>query len=304
MFSRRTATVLLLSAAVLCAFPGASAWGPVTHYHFTCSALQPHTAPAECVASSPSLILGADMPDAFFFSSFISGSACPAGIAALHDGAFAGFMLQQAVAAGDGELAQLAAGFGSHVAADVAGFFPGGFLGTGGLAPGMENWVTVWPFMQAVDGLVMQQLRLNASQLVRQPISDAAAAFVANATAAYAAAGGGGNVAFPVLTATDVSACVNTWSDVLSQSFALSEVYAQNEAVLAAVLPHFDQFADKSLDAVKAQLAMAASCASAGIVTWVDALDQKHLTPAAAYAATLKYYEGAFKAGKCAPQTS
>jgi len=46
-----------------------SAWGPITHYRMTCGGVQPSTSVAAC-ASSPAnadLIVGSDLPDAFYF---------------------------------------------------------------------------------------------------------------------------------------------------------------------------------------------------------------------------------------------
>lgn len=61
--------VAVIGAVLVCMVGSATAWGPVTHYAMTCSGAKATQGVAQC-ANDPSnglLMVGSDLPDAFYF---------------------------------------------------------------------------------------------------------------------------------------------------------------------------------------------------------------------------------------------
>ncbi|MEE4248729.1 MAG: hypothetical protein V2I33_25400 [Kangiellaceae bacterium] len=83
------ATKILLSFLVVVF---ASAWGPPTHYYFTCNAIGGGN---NCVTNGQHeyLLKGTELPDAFYFAEWLAYAPkpCPNELRVLHDMTFAGY---------------------------------------------------------------------------------------------------------------------------------------------------------------------------------------------------------------------
>jgi len=118
---------------------------------------------------------------------------------------------------------QYALGFGAHVAADYAGFYPGGYLGNGHSPNGAtwRNWISLWPFMTVVDAYVARNWTMSLPHLPTSPLSSAGAAFIADATA-YSGKQG---QQFPVLSPSEVLNCTTTWSETVNRNVDVAGNY-------------------------------------------------------------------------------
>lgn len=239
------------------------------------------------------------MPDAFFFGNFVADEAASCnGLQELHNPNFATFMALQARALGNDELMDFANGYGSHIVADVAGFFPGGFLGNGFFPVASSvNWVSVWPYMTAVDAFVLQsKLNLSSSPPQNIPtVSNVTAAFVANMSAVYQTY----EPAMPSATQLQVLTCATQWRAVV-------DVETKKAAALPPVSYEFEIIYNNPLNATTftqaaQDFSMATSCAVGGISLWRQLVQQSNATVNGVVAAVGNYFVSQFAAGKCAP---
>ena len=150
------------------------AWGPATQYKFASGAPRAGDDADGCAQNTAAsgsawLLSSAEMPDAFYSGGFLTGRACTRS-RSLHGLVFAGHQLQAAVreqpfggAAPEQENGGFSAldyalGFCAHVVGDYAGCLKGGYLGNGHL-PAFGNitreWVSIWPFMSAIDAYML-----------------------------------------------------------------------------------------------------------------------------------------------------
>jgi hypothetical protein len=280
--------VLLSSVGV------SSAWGPYSHYTFSCGARG--LAVEKCDAA---LLFGSDLPDAFFFGAENASSAACAGLQPVHDLGFAGYLVKRAVATREPNLLQLALGFGAHSAADAVGFYPRhGYLSKSG----SFSWTAVWVFMTAVDAALCHA-NANATaacgSVAAAPPAlppGGASLFVASANDYRAAAAPN----FPNLTVAMVDECAGNWASnvgaVLRGAHALS-LQGARELMLG-----FDVFGAASIVEAAAHLDLAAPCAVAAARSWMDAIQMGNVTAAAAAQSTYAFVASQFAAGACAPR--
>lgn len=288
-------TALIVVVALLLAL--CAAWGPSTHYYFTCTALRGSQDFATCMKSRATLLSGTDMPDAFFFGDFVDSGAC-VGLAELHDAAFATFMTIEAIKTGSQELIDFSLGYGAHIVGDFAGFFPGGFLGNGFFPnSSFVNWVSLWPYMTSVDSLVLQTKFAGAAIPTSVPIvSNHVARFFSNVSNYFHA-----NIeaSIPNATVEQVLACGAQWKSVVSI-----------ETVKAAKLPaaswqyevlYNNPFNATSFIRAANDFQMAAGCAVGGISLWASAVQMANATVMGVIGSVEGYFESQFLSGKCSP---
>lgn len=272
-------------------------WCPVSHYTFVCegSGLQKGAEPCICQGGiDPNLFIGSELPDAFAGGAFFSEDLCPTSAPALHDGIFAGHMLQLAISQNQSaSILALAQGFASHAVADYAGFLPTGLLYT----PLPTDWLTMFPFMLTVDAYLLQNFSATCTpNLTVGALSEEGASFIANATAYYNTI----NSQFPVLNTTQVLSCTDRWARQVSEfnSQALNQlpITTQNQ------LQYFDPNEPASFEEAAADFEMARSCAKQVVNEYLQLLLSKKLAPEDAYPNAIDFLQSLFDAGQCSPQ--
>ena len=273
-------------------------WGPSTHYYFTCSALSNL---ANCEGSSSHLLAGTEMPDAFFFGSFVDPSIC-LGFGELHDIHFATYMLLAArnmSTNSSSDLVRFAEGYGAHIVADFAGFWPGGYLGNGHMqTPSIVNWVSLWPFMTAVDSYVAHSLARPAAAGV-PTVSSAVAGFVSSSAHAYQMLDPSIG---PVPNSNQVQQCAAQWQQVVSTETKVA--IATPSQVYEYQMVSNDVFNATSFSQAASHFSMASSCAISGIKTWLAAVAAPNATVAGVADLMFSYFASQFSSGKCAPKMS
>lgn len=302
--------IAVIAAAMLLAAPAALAWGPVSHYRMTCAALHPGVSVADCATASANeqLIVGTDLPDAFYFGLFITGSTCTQA-RGLHNLEFAGYQVklamqeqQQAVHQDPSfDALQYALGFGAHVAGDFAGFYPGAYLGNGHSpnGPSWRNWISLWQFMTVVDAHVLRNHSMPPAQLPRAPLPQAGAAFIARATA-YAKQKG---ASFPVLTPAAAFNCTTVWSETVNRNVDVAASFSLG--TIADSLVFFDRYGATTLAAAEAHLELAIHCGIKVISAWAADIQKASTTPLQALETAYELLESLVGKGECnvAPPT-
>eukprot|EP00054_Salpingoeca_dolichothecata_P028205 m.212323 g.212323 ORF g.212323 m.212323 type:complete len:260 (+) comp26154_c0_seq16:633-1412(+) len=240
-----------------------------------------HQSVRECIEkpATPNAVIASDLPDAFYFSTFIEGSNCSGSdLADLHNVNFAGFLVQ--TAGNDSLLGPFARAYGSHIMTDTIGFSPQGFLGWFN-----GNWLQMWPFMATLDGVIgKQQLKFPQDSVLFNTIGETEAQFFAQTTALF--------TGVPSLTTQQVLECSAAWSKQIKASALLSQSKSQAtlEDELALWSPYPGGFANQTLLAEKQ-----ASCAADLTQFWwkaLETMDPYHAGKAAQTKARELFEEG------------
>jgi len=280
----------------LCLVPVVFGWGPISHFYFTCLALNQE--PGDCirnVANHPTL-QGSATPDAFAFSasSFQYNSVCPPdteGIQ-LHNLVFAGYMVQHA---SDDAVKRTLLGFGAHMVADMVGFSDqGGYLSSGlDTKYGNINWLTMQPKMQSIDSYLLHTLQLAVDELPQVPISTPTAAFIARSTLEYRQQ----NPEFPVFDSTVITDCTTSWASMIKRLYnyytnAITVTTYQQQMV------YFDQNNSQNFMETEAFLLKNAVCAGSAIEYWWNEI-QLGISPDKAQADLQLYITAMYQSGIC-----
>eukprot|EP00656_Telonema_subtile_P000126 TRINITY_DN10058_c0_g1_i1.p1 TRINITY_DN10058_c0_g1~~TRINITY_DN10058_c0_g1_i1.p1 ORF type:complete len:310 (-),score=35.85 TRINITY_DN10058_c0_g1_i1:196-1005(-) len=253
-----------------------------------------------CMQESANLELqtGSEMPDAFFFGSFATGSSCTQ-FRPLHDVVFAGVQLQLALktpVSSDFNATEFALGYGSHIVGDVAGFAPGGYLGNGHLPQSStltQDWLSIWPFMSAVDSYVAHNRSMSPRDL--PALSAPGGAFMEAAVAAYQKVVPGA----ASLAAAQAVKCSQEWADAISPIVNMSTEMPMSASGWAMM--HNDQYGAGSDSEAQGHFELAHGCAVKAIQLWGQSIVQNHLNATEAEAAVLALYGKMFAAGECSP---
>eukprot|EP00008_Paramoeba_atlantica_P013323 CAMPEP_0201482702 /NCGR_PEP_ID=MMETSP0151_2-20130828/6970_1 /ASSEMBLY_ACC=CAM_ASM_000257 /TAXON_ID=200890 /ORGANISM="Paramoeba atlantica, Strain 621/1 / CCAP 1560/9" /LENGTH=219 /DNA_ID=CAMNT_0047865515 /DNA_START=150 /DNA_END=806 /DNA_ORIENTATION=+ len=217
-----------------------------------------------CDLSNSVAIQGMAAPDSFFFTGdFTTGTDCPLSAAALHDGTFAGFMVQQAQSENPSQL-NFSLGFGSHVMSDLAAFETG-YLSS----PLKVLWLKVWEQMLAQDSYISNEwqdtLSLQEVQTavlnVTQPLAESQLEWLSNSTIAYNQE----NPSFPVFTASDLQPCSEDWATTL-QSVSIEATEKEPSSFLQEML-FYDSGSSTESEA-ESRFNRFTSCGEKAIVHW------------------------------------
>ena len=296
-----------------------TAWGPAAHYYFTCKAVRGNPL---CMNEGKNwdLLSGTEMPDSLIFGDMVSGNPCT-GFGMLHNLYFAGFQLQLAlkearenntcystlpgVKNSDScfSAVDFALGFGAHVVADIAAFFSNdAYLGDGykpstpSSVAGEKNWISIWPFMTAVDAYV-RQTKLGVGSRIPDTLHNLpsnATEFLVRANAAFAAAFP--TEPIPAPTAAEFGECANQWHYVI-----------ENEGRKAASLPNAsyqwemvynDRMGATNFSDAAANFEKASWCTQYPIDVWMGIVLGGE-SPILAFNTTLQWYVEAFQQGLC-----
>jgi len=291
-------TVIALPTLVL-------SWGPISHFLFTCNALQQGD-PSQCIMNPTNehVLLGCSMPDAFAFSAsgFQYLSVCPPvdlGVQ-LHNLEFAGFMVQNApllfrnakvaVAVRDFML-----GFGSHMVADAVGFHAsGGYLSRGlNTKKGLINWVTMQPRMQGIDAYIKDSLRLTTGSLPRQLLDADIVDLVSKSTAQYATTHPG----FPTFNNTVIFNCTSSWIGMMQRLYQYYDgVMIPKESYQSSMI-YFDEKNAQNFPDTVSFFNQNSLCASNAISYWWSQIQS--VPPKQAADATLQFIDGLYNQGMC-----
>jgi hypothetical protein len=297
----------VVAAAVMAV--AVNAWGPITHYYYTCAASD---IPLDKCFDHMDLLSGTEMPDAFGFGSFLEPMSGPLPgqgweYLDLHSPLLAGYLYKNAAnyTTATFNATEFAIGFGMHVTADAAGFFDHGYLGYGWgkrytpLLNGTANWLNLWPFMSAVDAHVYKEFFERTKRHVPRSgvpsTSNETARFVSE-TVQMAIANGS---VFPTITAPTVSTVAAMWQSLLTDEAIKAEVTPPE--VFTWQMVYNDRYDAKNFTEAAKHYDMVRGCAVQAARTWHEAIRQPSVTPMAAVEATIQYVEAAYAKGVCVP---
>jgi hypothetical protein len=182
-------------------------------------------------------------------------------------------------------------GYGSHMMADKVGFYTqgkGGFLG-----PTVPNYVTFFPFMTAIDALVITRDSFPASV---NWTSDEAIQYLSAATKYYNSVSNG---KFAFYNTSDVTDCLIPWADTDEQLLQLAELQMSTGYYKAALLT-YDKYGATTFEQVVQHFELSLGCVVSAIQYWATAA-LGATTPEDAYTQTLTHITNMYNAGKCAP---
>jgi len=291
------------------------AWGPVSHYQFSCQSMVPPLGPivnCQCLNSTSeephekgflsssssdlvwdadSLLMGSDFPDALYFgANYFTGSSCPLAAADLHDPLFAGLLVRSALKSNNGTLVSFAAGFAAHVAADLLGFgegFQQQFVGYLGNASGVIDWITEWSFMTAVDARVLQSLGGRTPRLPSRPVPTSILGFFSEVSLEYGT----------WISVGNLSVCAGNWATAINQFNKLSSL--QTPESTERQLLFFDRWNASSGPQALQNLERALQCASAAARYYLLSLIEQGDSPEVAYTMLAKYVTQLIKEKGC-----
>lgn len=307
-----TVVLALISSVALVA-----AWGPASHYYFTCTAS--NIPLNECLTKHTHLLSGTEMPDAFFFVNFLSPlTAAPVAcqgwdLSSLHSPILAGYLYRMApqFTTSTFNALEFAVGFGMHVSADAAGFYTGGYLGTGWGIQGYQplpagantmNWMALWPFMEAVDSYVFSTyFNATGTHLPLRGVPDngeETAAFVA-AVVQQAIADG---AAFPNVTAATVQQCAAAWQSIIAEESL--KIEASPAAMFEFLMTFNDRHKATNFSQALANFDAVRGCAVGVSRAWLDAITNTSLTPYTAAETAYEYLATQYAAGNCTSLSS
>jgi hypothetical protein len=242
---------------------------------------------------------GAMMPDAFLFGDFVlpSSDNCTA-FSNLHNFEFATFMALN----GDRAYQSFYEGYGLHIAADFAGFWPGGYLGNGGMGANSTsvNWISVWPFMTAVDAFVMDEY-LNSIYEGEMPlpgptVSLGEASFLSQSSISFNKL----NPASPVVSPQQVLQCAADWKVVVDQEVRKAYAMSVHPSAPYEFEMTFNDVQNAStFEQAKAHFQASHTCAIQGSAVWLDAQRNPNATVASVTGAVFKWYSESFAGGLC-----
>jgi len=288
---------------LLCS-PVVLGWGPISHFYFSCLALEKN--PRECILDPTNhpLLMGSATPDAFGFTapSFQYDSVCPDETEGLqlHNLGFAGFMVNKLLTESNNTIDILVLntllGFGSHMVADLVGFHAlGGYLSTSlDTKYGKINWLTMQPKMQVIDAYILHSLQLSVNNMPRVPISNSTSAFVAQSTLQYQQ---DGRPQFPVFNSTVISNCTTSWASMINRlyNYYFNAITAQT---YTTQMVYFDQQNAQTFAQTETFFLRNAGCAGMAISHWWRLIQQK-IPPDDAFAATVQFVNDLYQGNQC-----
>jgi len=280
--------VLCLTMALVLAVRG---WGPLSHYYFARQAFSGSTLNLQ----DSSIKQGCDFPDGTYFANWSEFPNCILPVDDFHNGITAGYFYQFAVSAAGQRFKSttfdplsMALGYGSHMIADIVGFFPGkGYLGT------VPSYVTFFPFMTAIDALVST---LDTFPPGEEWGSMEASAFLSAATQYYNSI----EPTFPQFNTTAVANCALPWAETDNQLVSLANLQAST-GYFKSALVFYDLFNATTFDEASAHFMLSNNCAWNAIQYWTNQLTTG-ASPEQAYKNTVAEITGYYSNGSCYPQ--
>eukprot|EP01116_Phalansterium_solitarium_P000624 TRINITY_DN10451_c0_g1_i1.p2 TRINITY_DN10451_c0_g1~~TRINITY_DN10451_c0_g1_i1.p2 ORF type:complete len:286 (-),score=92.51 TRINITY_DN10451_c0_g1_i1:2118-2975(-) len=260
------------------------AWGPLSHYLFARQSFKDtkwfHDA---------SIKQGCDMPDSFYFSNFGEFPTCTIPILSMHNPVTAGYFVKFALTQNPTSTfnpLSFALGYGSHMIADLVGFFPtGGYLG-----PTVQSYVTAFPFMTAADALASTLDTLSDSAWATADSSN----FVTAAGAFYRST----NPSFPTYSVGDVDNCTMPWQVTQFELTRLSALEVKTTFYQSALVL-FDQFNATTFAETLASFMRSDDCIVKSVQYWTTSVLDANTTPEAAFAQTRTFVINLFASGSC-----
>lgn len=289
--SKRLQLTVVVLVVVGLVTRGVEGWGPVSHYYFARQAY------ANNNLLDLSIKQGCDFPDGTYFANWSEFPNCELPVDDFHNGVTAGYFYQFAVSPAGQKFktatfdpVSLALGYGSHMIADIVGFYVGkGYLGT------VPSYVTFFPFMTAIDALVSTLTTFPANEPWG---SLETSAFIAAATSYYNSV----NPSFPVFNTTQVANCAMPWASTDDELVQLANLQVSTGYYQAALV-FYDQFNATTFEEATNHFKLSNGCAVDAIQFWASQLQQTGATPQSAYSNTIAHITSNFNAGNCYPSS-
>jgi len=272
---------------LFCVLPFVTAWGPVSHLYFGETLRQYFLIPYGYKQT-------VDAPDSFYFPNFAQFPTCTVPIDQYHNLVTAGYFFQYARTNQLGLYGMsLAAGYGTHMIADYVGFHKdGGILGST-----VPSWVSEFPYMTALDGLV---LRLYPNLNVSSPWeTDATVQFLVDATNYYHTI----DPTIPVWTEEEIGQCLLPWGTTIDTMTILAQLQADSTYLEQALL-YFDSQYSTTYQEVVDHFNANTECIVEAISQWYTALLDSNASPEAAQQLVFTYVDNAYTNGRCVKPTS
>jgi len=272
-------------------FSSAEAWGPLSHYYFARSAF------GGSGYLDASLKQSCDVPDGIYFSNFAQYPSCNIPVADFHYGVTAGHIVKFALSEAGGKFKTatfdplaFGLGYGSHMIADLVGFYAGGYLGST-----VQSYVTFFPFMTAIDSFVSFRdvFPPNTPWTSQETITffSAATQYLNNVTK--------GKIL--VYNITEVENCLLPWAETDDGLIELALLQASSGYVQKALV-QFDRYNATSYEEAATNFENSYKCVISAIQFWGQAIIQNEVTPDSVYSQTVSFIASQYQQGKCVPQ--